>query len=182
MLHSRYSRNTICMFMHLHVLPKVGIVLIQNIKIVVMEKIYLKKILFFMARLTIVRGPYVFALSVRPSVRPWGSKIFFCLKTRFMGFWEGLGCFWRFRFLSVRACVRACVTLYVLSFVGWTCPRVLVRSTWNLFRSTIYELKLCTSYFWSTSVRPFVRQNGRNIASHTGLLVIYFQSCGLNLS
>ena len=49
-----------------------------------------------------------------------------------------------------------------------------MRSTWNLFRSTIYELKLCTSYFWSTSVRPFVRQNGRNIASHTGLLVIFF--------
>ena len=42
---------------------------------------------------------------VRPSVRPWESK-FFCLKTRFMGFWEGLGCFWRFRLLSVRACVR----------------------------------------------------------------------------
>ena len=49
-----------------------------------------------------------------------------------------------------------------------------MRSTWNLFRSTIYELKLCTSYFWSTSVRPFVRQNGRNIASHTGLLVIFY--------
>ena len=120
---------------------------------------------FFMARLTIVRGPYVFALSVRPSVH--GGQIFVCLKTRFMGFWEGLGCFWRFRFLS---CVRACVTLYVLSFVGWTCPRVLVRSR----KPFQYELKLCTSYFWSTSVRPSVRQNGRNIASHTGLLVIFF--------
>ena len=46
--------------------------------------------------------------SSRPSIRPWG-QFFFCLKTRFMGFWEGLWCFWRFRFLSVRACVRACV-------------------------------------------------------------------------
>ena len=107
-----------------------------------------------------------FALSVRPSM---GSNIFLS-KITFYGVLRRFGCFWRFRFLSV----RACVTLYVLSFVGWTCPRVLVRSTWNLFRSTIYELKLCTSYFWSTSVRPFVRQNGRNIASHTGLLVIFF--------
>ena len=30
---------------------------------------------------------------------------------------------------------------------AWT--MVLVRSSWNLFRSTIYELKLCTSYFLS---------------------------------
>ena len=108
-------------------------------------------------------------LSVRPSM---GVNIF-CLKTRFMRFWEGLGCFWRFRFLSV----RACVTLYVLNFVGWTCPRVLERSTWNLFRSTMYELKLSTSYFWSTSVCPFVRQNGRNRVTSD-----FFQSCGLNLS
>ena len=106
-----------------------------------------------------------------PSVRPWGSNFFFCLRTRFMGFWEGLVCFWRFRFLSVCACVRACVTLYVLSFVDWTCPRVLVRSTWNLFRSTIYELKLCTSYFWSTSLRPSVRPDGRNIAPDSILVI-----------
>ena len=58
--------------------------------------------------------------------------------------------------------------------MDWTCPRVLVQSTWNLFRSTVYELKLCTSYFWSTSIRPSVRQTGRNIASHTGLGVIFF--------
>ena len=105
-------------------------------------------------------GHYVFALSVRPSM---GVNIFFCLKNTFYGGFEKVwGVFDVFIFCP---CVRACVTLYVLSFVGWTCPGVLVRSTWNLFRSTIYELKLCTSYFWSTSVRPFVRQNGRNIAS-----------------
>ena len=42
-----------------------------------------------------------------PSARPsaHGGQNFFCLKTRFMGFWEGLKCFWRFRFSSVRACV-----------------------------------------------------------------------------
>ena len=49
---------------------------------------------------------------------------------------------------------------------------VLVRSSWNLFRSTVYELKLCTSYFWSASSLSFVRQNGRNIAPHS-ILMIY---------
>ena len=116
-----------------------------------------------MARLTVVRGPYVFALSARPSI----GVNFFLSKTRFMGFWEGLECFWRFLFLSV----RACVTLYVLSFVGWTCPRVLVRSTWNLFRSTVYELELCTFCFWSTSIRPSVRPDGRNIAPDSILVI-----------
>ena len=58
--------------------------------------------------------------------------------------------------------------------VDWTCSRVLVQSTGNLFRSTVYELKLCTSYFWSISIRPSVRQNGRNIAYHTGLGVIFY--------
>ena len=122
---------------------------------------------FFMARLTVVRGPLCFCL-VRPSVRQWGS-----IFLSFYGVLRRFGVFLKFS-IFVLACVRACVTLYVLSFVVWTCPRVLVRSTWNLFRSPIYELKLCTFYFWSTSVRPFVRQNGRNIASHTGLLVIFF--------
>ena len=121
-------------------------------------------VFFFMARLTIVREPYDFALSVRPSVHPSMGSTFFCLKTRFYGVFEKVwGVFDVFGFCP---CVRACVTLYVLSFVDWTCPRVLVRSTWNLFRSTIYELKLCTSYFWSMSIRPSVRQNGRNIAPH----------------
>ena len=129
----------------------------------------------FMARLTVVRGP-CFCLvrpSVHPSVRPSMGVNFFVWKHVLWGFEKVWGVFDVFDFCP---CVRACVTLYVLSFVDWTCPRVLVRSTWNLFRSTIYELKLCTFYFWSTSVRPSVRQNGRNIASHTGLLVIFFFS------
>ena len=104
-------------------------------------------------------------------------KLGHCPWTILYGVLRRFGVFLRFRFLSV----HACVTLLVLSFVGWTCPRVLVRSTWNLFRSTIYELKLCTSYFWSTSVCPSVRQNGRNIASHTGLLVIFFSILWIEL-
>ena len=63
----------------------------------------------------------------------------------------------------MRVCVRACVHAHRLSFVCWTCPRVLAGSTWNLFRSTIYELTLCTSYFWSASVRPFVCERRRNL-------------------
>ena len=63
----------------------------------------------------------------------------------------------------VHACVRACVHTHRPSFVCWTCPRVLAGSTWNLFRSTIYELKLCTFYFWSASVRPFVCERRRNL-------------------
>ena len=55
---------------------------------------------------------------------------------------------------------------FFFNLVDWTCLRVLVQSTWNLFRSTVYELKLCTSYFWSISIRPSVLQNGRNIALH----------------
>ena len=118
-----------------------------------------------MARLTVVRGPLCFCL-VRPYVRPsMGVKNFFLSKNTFYGVLRRFGVF-----LTFSIFVRACVTLYVLSFVDWTCPRVLVLSTWNLFRSTIYELKLCTSYFWSTSVH----QNGRNIASHSGVLVIFF--------
>ena len=64
-------------------------------------------------------------------------------------------------------CVRACVHTHRPSFVCWTCPRVLVGSTWNLFRSTIYELKLCTSYFRSASVRPFVCERRRNLGPHS---------------
>ena len=64
------------------------------------------------------------------------------------------------------------VTSDFFNLVDWTCPRVLVQSTWNLFRSTVYELKLCTSYFWSMSIRPSVRQDGRNIAPDS-ILVIY---------
>ena len=117
-----------------------------------------------MARLTIVRGRLCFCL-VRPSMGVYN----FLSKNTFYGVLRRFGVF-----LTFSIFVRACVTLYVLSFVDWTCPRVLVRTTWNLFRSTIYELKLCNSYIWSTSVCPSVHQNGRNIASHTGLLVIFF--------
>ena len=62
------------------------------------------------------------------------------------------------------------------NLVDCTCPRVLVQSTWNLFRSTVYELKLCTFYFWLTSIRPSVRQNGWNIAPHS-ILVIFIIFC-----
>ena len=66
----------------------------------------------FMARLTVVRGPYIFALSVRPSM---GVNIFFfCLKHVLWGFERVCGVFDVFDFCP---CVRACVTLYVLSFV-----------------------------------------------------------------
>ena len=63
----------------------------------------------------------------------------------------------------MRASVRACVHTHRPSFVCWTCPRVLAGSTWNLFRSTIYELKLCTFYFWSASVRLFVCERRQNL-------------------
>ena len=58
------------------------------------------------------------------------------------------------------------LVIFFSNLVDWTCSRVLVQSTWNLFRSTVYELKLCTSYFWSMSIRSSVPQNGRNIAPH----------------
>ena len=70
---------------------------------------------------------------------------------------------------------------FFFNLVDLTCPRVLVQSTWNLFRSTVYELKLCTPYFWSMSIRPSVSQNGRNIAPKR-VRSDFFQSCGLNLS
>ena len=63
-----------------------------------------------MARLTVVRGPYVFALSVRPSVH--GGQIFLS-KNTFYGVLRRFGVF-----LAFSIFVRACVTLYVLSFVG----------------------------------------------------------------
>ena len=82
----------------------------------------------------------------------------------------------------MRACVRACVHTHRPSFVCWTCPRVLAGSTWNLFRSTIYELKLCTSYFWSASVRPFVCERRRNLGPDSiwQFQVIFFQCFVLN--
>ena len=86
--------------------------------------------------------------------------------------------------VCVRACVRACVHTHRPSFVCWTCPRVLAGSSWNLFRSTIYELKLCTSYFWSASVRPFVCERRRNLGPDSiwQFQVIFFQCFVLNSS
>ena len=60
---------------------------------------------------------------------------------------------------------------FIFNLVDWTFPRVLVQSTWNLFRSTVYELELCTFYFWSTSIRPSVRPDGRNIAPDSILVI-----------
>ena len=84
----------------------------------------------------------------------------------------------------VRACVHACVHTHRPSFVCWTCLRVLAGSTWNLFRSTIYELKLCTSYFWSASVRSFVCERRRNLGPDSiwQFQVIFFQCFVLNSS
>ena len=98
----------------------------------------------FMARLTVVKGHIAVGL--------WGQNLgrfFLLFKNTFWGFLSDLGHTWNFR--------------HRLSFVCWTCPRVLAGSTWNLFRSTIYELKLCTSYCWSASVRPFVCERRRNL-------------------
>ena len=55
-----------------------------------------------MARLTIVRGPYVFALSVHPSM---GVKHFFLPKNTFYGVLRRFGVFLTFS-IFVRACVR----------------------------------------------------------------------------
>ena len=100
-----------------------------------------------------------------------------------------MGHTWNFRHCAcvracVHACVRACVHTHRPSFVCWTCPRVLAGSTWNLFRSTIYELKLCTSYFWSASVRPFVCERRRNLGPDSiwQFQVIFFQCFVLNSS
>ena len=66
--------------------------------------------------------------------------------------------------LEIFAIVCACVRAHTeTKFCVLICPRVLAGSTSNLFRSTIYELKLCTSYFWSASVRPFVCERRRNL-------------------
>ena len=81
----------------------------------------------FMARLTIVRGSLWFCL-VGLSVRSRGSNLF-SSKNTYRGFEKVWG---------------------VMIFS----TRVLVRSTWNLFRSTIYELKLCTSCFLSACAPP----------------------------
>ena len=52
-----------------------------------------------------------------PSVRPsMEVKIFFLPKNTFYGVLRRFGVFLTFS-VFVRACVRACVTLYVLSFV-----------------------------------------------------------------
>ena len=53
--------------------------------------------------------------SVRPSVH--GGQKFFLSKNTFYGVLRRFGVFLTFS-IFVRACVRACVTLYVLSFVG----------------------------------------------------------------
>ena len=88
----------------------------------------------FMARLAIVRGSLCFCL-VGLSVHQRG-QVCFHLKTRIRGL----------RRFEISTFVRACMRH------AWS--RVLVRSTWNLFRSTIYELKLCTSYLLSACTPP----------------------------
>ena len=53
-----------------------------------------------------------------PSVRPsMGGQIFLLSKNTFYGVLRRFGVFLTFS-IFVSACVRACVTLYVLSFVG----------------------------------------------------------------
>ena len=99
-----------------------------------------------------VGGSLCFCL-VRPaSVRGGGVRKKYGLKTRFRGFWVCFGCFWRFRFLSVRPSVRV---VDGLCFVQRTCPRVLRFGTWNQSEMIQYILKLCTSYFGHPS-RPSV--------------------------
>ena len=78
---------------------------------------------------------------------------------------------WNFRHCAcVHACLCACVRAHTQAkfCVLNLSPRVLAGSTWNFFRSTIYELKLCTSYFWSACLsRPFVCERRRNLGPHS---------------